>query len=128
MPNPTKQHLEPGPDHPITITPTGGTVVVRAGGRVIARSTGAVTLQESTYPAVHYVPLADVDPAVLRPSTTETYCPFKGDASYFSVETPEGTIEDAVWRYEDPYPAVAEIAGKVAFYRHKVEVTVDAGR
>lgn len=120
----SKQHLVPGPDHPITVTPTAGTVVVRAGGQVIAESTGAVTLQESTYPAVHYLPLADVDPAVLRPSTTQTYCPYKGDATYFSVETGEGTIDDAIWRYEQPYPAVAEIAGKVAFYANKVDIAV----
>jgi uncharacterized protein (DUF427 family) len=119
-----KQHLEPGPDHPITVTPTVSKVVVRAGGHVIAESTDAVTLQESTYPAVQYVPLADIDPAVLRPSATETYCPYKGEATYFSVETADGTIDDAIWRYEQPYPAVADIAGKVAFYADKVDVEV----
>jgi uncharacterized protein (DUF427 family) len=120
----TKTVKHPGPDHPITVVPTGARVVVRAGDRVIAETDNALTLQESTYPAVQYVPLADVDPAVLRPTAHATYCPFKGDASYYSLVLEGETKENAVWAYEAPYQAVAEIAGHVAFYPHQVEIEV----
>lgn len=119
-----KQQRIPGPDHPITIEPTDGRVVVRAGGAVIADTTTALTLSEASYAPVQYVPLGDVDPAVLRPSDKQTYCPFKGDASYYSVTTPAGDLEDVIWTYEDPYPAVGAIAGHVAFYAHRVELAI----
>jgi uncharacterized protein (DUF427 family) len=114
----------PGPDHPITIEPTGARVVVRAGGMVVADTTSAVTLHEAAYPPVQYVPMADVDQRVLRPSATSTYCPYKGDATYYSVAAPDGLIEDAIWAYEQPYAAVAEIAGHVAFYPDRVDIAV----
>jgi uncharacterized protein (DUF427 family) len=118
--------LEPTAEHPITIEPTQGRVVVRVGDTVVANSDHALTLQESTYPAVQYIPLADVDQSLLRPSDTATYCPFKGDASYYSVETPDGaTVTDAIWTYEQPYPAVSDIKGHVAFYADRANVTVD---
>jgi uncharacterized protein (DUF427 family) len=120
----TKQVKIPGPDHPITVQPTGERVVVRAGGQVIATSDGAKTLQESTYPAVQYVPLADVDPGALRPTDHATYCPYKGDASYYSIVTQDGELENAVWTYEQPYESVGEIAGHVAFYTDRVDVSV----
>jgi uncharacterized protein (DUF427 family) len=116
--------LLPSSDHPITIEATGRRVVVRAGDQVIAESSHALTLMESTYPAVQYIPLTDVVEGVLRETATATYCPFKGDASYYSVITPDGEITDAVWTYREPYPAVDEIAGHVAFYPHKVDVIV----
>jgi len=118
--------LQPTAKHPITIEPTGGRVVVRVAGQVVADSRNALTLQESSYPAVQYIPMDDVDQAVLRPTTTSTYCPFKGDASYYSVQTPDGgTAEDVIWTYERPYGAVAEIAGHVAFYADRAQVTVE---
>src|SRR5690349_24324590 len=103
----TRQHLEPGSDHPITITPTAARVTVRVDGRTIADTTNAVTLQEASYPAVQYIPLADLDPDVLVASDTQTYCPFKGDASYYSVRTADRELTDVIWTYEHPYPAVA---------------------
>ena len=112
---------EPGPDHPITVTASTSHVVVRHGGRVIADSSRSLALAEAAYPVVHYVPLEDVDRAALRPSETGTYCPYKGDASYWDVE---GGPVDAVWAYEAPYAAVAEIAGYVAFYTDRVTVEV----
>ena len=115
----------PGPDHPITIEPTAGRVVVRVGDQVIADSTRALTLQEASYPPAYYVPLDDIDPAVLVPSTTDTYCPYKGDASYYSVATPGDDIADAIWTYATPYDAVAAIAGHGAFYTNKVDVSVE---
>ena len=117
--------LTPTDKHPITIAPTDGRVVVRVGGTVVADSDHALTLREASYPPVQYIPLADVDPAVLRPSQTATYCPYKGDASYYSLQTPDGeTATDLIWTYEQPYEAVSEIKGHVAFYANRAEVTV----
>jgi uncharacterized protein (DUF427 family) len=117
--------LEPTDAHPITVEPTGRRVTVRVNGEVVAETDDALTLQESTYPAVQYIPSRDVVQSVLRASDTTTYCPFKGDAGYFHIVTAAGdTVEDAIWTYEQPYPAVAPIAGHVAFYADKVEVTV----
>lgn len=117
--------LEPSPSHPITVEPTGRHVAVRINGEVIADTDEALTLQEATYPAVQYIPLRDVAAQRLKPSDTETYCPFKGDASYYHVVTEAGaTVDDAIWTYKEPYPAVAAIAGHVAFYPDKADVTV----
>jgi uncharacterized protein (DUF427 family) len=121
----TREKLVPDASHPITVTPTPGRVRVVAHGSVIAESTSSLTLQESTYPAVQYVPIADFDPAALSRTDTSTYCPFKGDASYYSLVTPEGTIADAGWSYEGAYDAVAEIKDHIAFYPDKVTVTVE---
>ncbi len=119
----TRPVLQPTKEHPITISPTQAKVVVRVGDEVVAESTSALTLQESTYPAVQYIPVADVS-AGLSPTATATYCPYKGDASYYSLATAGGEITDAIWTYAEPYPAVAEIAGHVAFYPNKVTITV----
>jgi uncharacterized protein (DUF427 family) len=118
-----KPILKPGPDHPITVEPTPGRVVVTAAGRKIADTTAALTLREADYPPAQYIPLADVDPAMLERTDHASYCPYKGDASYYSVLTDEETLENAVWEYRTPYESVAEIEGHVAFYRDKVEIT-----
>ena len=117
--------LEPTEAHPINVEPTGKHVVVRVNGEVVADTNDALTLQEATYPAVQYIPLADVVADRLRPSDTETYCPFKGDATYYHVVTAAGdTVEDAIWTYPEPYSAVAQIAGHIAFYPDKADVAV----
>lgn len=116
---------EPTAEHPITTTPTGKHVTVRVNGELVADTTDAVTLQESTYPAVQYIPLTDVVQTALQPSDTTTYCPYKGDASYYHVTVCGDTVDDVIWTYEKPYPAVSAIAGRVAFYPNKAEVTVD---
>jgi uncharacterized protein (DUF427 family) len=117
--------LLPTAEHPITITPTGKHVTVRVNGEVVAETDAALTLQESTYPAVQYVPLADVVDSVLRRSDNTTYCPYKGEANYYHVVTTDGgSVDDAIWTYEQPYPAVGEIVGHVAFYANKADVTV----
>jgi uncharacterized protein (DUF427 family) len=117
--------LEPTAEHPITINPTGQHVVIRVHGDVVADTHRALQLQESTYPAVQYIPFDDVVSDVLTRTDTSTYCPFKGEAAYYSVTTAAGdTVDDAIWFYEQPYPAVAAIAGHVAFYPDKAEVTV----
>jgi uncharacterized protein (DUF427 family) len=118
--------LQPTEQHPITIDPTGRHVSVRVNGELVAETDNALTLQESTYAAVQYIPLADVNRDLLRPTDSATYCPYKGDASYYSVVTSGGaTVPDVIWTYEQPYEAVAEIAGHVAFYPDKAEVSVD---
>jgi uncharacterized protein (DUF427 family) len=114
----------PGPDHPITVEPTGDRVVVRAGGQVIADTTRALTLREADYPPVQYIPLDDIAAGALRPTDSQTYCPYKGDASYYTLTTGDSEIADAVWTYEKPYEAVGVIAGHVAFYPQHVQLTV----
>ncbi|MBV9091174.1 MAG: DUF427 domain-containing protein [Mycobacteriaceae bacterium] len=117
--------LQPSAGHPITVTPTGRHVTVRVNGEVVADTDAALTLREATLPAVQYIPLADVDKGMLRRTDTATYCPFKGDASYYSVVTSNGdTVADAIWTYQRPYPAVADIAGHVAFYPDRAEISV----
>lgn len=116
--------LEPTAQHPITVTPTGQHVTVRIDGVVIAETDDALTLQESNYPAVQYIPLRDVAESALVCSDTSTYCPYKGDAAYYHVNTGTRTVDDAIWTYGQPYPAVAAIAGHVAFYPDKADVTV----
>jgi uncharacterized protein (DUF427 family) len=123
----SRPQLTPGPDHPITVAPADVRVVVRAGDRVVADTADALALQESTYPVVYYIPLDDVDQSLLRRTEHSTYCPYKGDASYYSVVTPEQTLDNAVWSYEDPYAAVSPIAKRVAFYTNRLDVTVVSG-
>ena len=115
----------PGPDHPITIEPKAGRVVVKVAGHVVADTADALTLREANYPPVRYIPLADVDRSQLAASELTTYCPYKGDASYYSIAPDAERGTDAVWFYDDPYPAVAEIKGHVAFYSDRVELSVE---
>ncbi|MGH3957092.1 MAG: DUF427 domain-containing protein [Mycobacterium sp.] len=123
MSTPDRPHLVPGPDHPIDIVPSSTRIVVTSGDTTIADTTHALRLQESTYPPVYYLPPDAVNWEVLQRTDTHTYCPYKGEASYYSVHTPAGTIEDAVWTYEDPYPAVSQIARHLAFYPDRVDIT-----
>jgi uncharacterized protein (DUF427 family) len=116
----------PGPDHPITTASSGDHVVVRSGEATIADSRSTLVLREANYPPVRYIPLADVDRSQLAASELTTYCPYKGDASYYSVTPDAQRGTDAVWFYDDPYPAVAEIKGHVAFYSDRVELSVEA--
>jgi uncharacterized protein (DUF427 family) len=111
----------PGPDHPITVAPNPNRIVVTLGGRTIAESTRALTMQESTYPPVHYIPREDVDMALLEYTAHATHCPYKGDAAYYSIAVDGHAAENAVWTYEAPYDAVATIKGHLAFYPKKVD-------
>jgi len=107
----------PGPEHPIAVMPTRGRVVVKAGGRVIADTRDALTLEEATYPPVHYIPRKNVDLVQLRRSAHTTYCPYKGDASYYHLPN----AENAVWSYETPHSAMAAIKDHLAFYQDRVD-------
>ncbi|MGJ4887209.1 DUF427 domain-containing protein [Bradyrhizobium sp. HKCCYLRH3099] len=112
----------PGPDHPITITANPRRVRVLADGVVIADTNRALTLKEASYPAVQYVPRADADMAALQKTERVTHCPYKGDASYFSIKANGKTLDNAIWSYEVPFPAMTEIAGHLAFYSDKVRI------
>ncbi len=83
-------------------------------------------MREGGYPPVHYIPRADTDMPLLRDSTRTTYCPYKGEAGYFSIVVDSGTVEDAVWFYSEPFDAVAEIQDHLAFYTDKVDISEDA--
>lgn len=116
-----KPFKTPDADHPITIAPFKGRVIVRAGDAVIADSMDALTLKEATYPPVFYLPREDVNMAALTRSARQTHCPYKGQASYFDLPIgPEGL--NAVWSYETPHQAVSAIAGRLAFYANKVSI------
>lgn len=115
---------QPTAEHPITVAPTDGRVVVHVNGEIVADTKAALTLQESTYPAVQYIPIDDVRRNVFVRTDNTTYCPYKGEAGYYSVNIGGGAVADAVWFYEQPYPAVAEIAGHVAFYPDKADISV----
>jgi len=117
----TKVMKVPGPEHPITIEPTKGRVRVRLGDLIIADSTNALTLREASYPAVQYVPRSDVEMALLDRSAHATYCPYKGECSYFSIPRGGDRSVNAVWTYLSPYPAVAAIKDHVAFYPDRVD-------
>lgn len=112
---------QPGPDHPITIEPNPQRVRVTVAGRVVADTRRAMTLQEADYPPVEYVPMEDVDRSLLERSDHESYCPYKGEASYYSIPAAGERGTNAIWTYERPYPPAAQIAGHVAFYPDRVD-------
>jgi len=113
----------PGPDHPITVGKNPDRVVVKVGDVVIADTRDALSLQEANYPAVQYIPRADVDFTRLERTEHQTYCPYKGDASYYTILP---NLVNAVWTYEQPYDAVADIREHVAFYPDKVSIEIIA--
>jgi uncharacterized protein (DUF427 family) len=116
----------PGPDHPITVEKNPDRVVVKVGDQVIADTRDALSLQEANYPAVQYIPRDDVDLTLLERTEHQTYCPYKGDASYYSLLPAGADGENAVWTYEQPYDAVADIRDHVAFYPDKVSIEIIA--
>src|SRR5881398_3591024 len=116
-----KQIKIPGSDHPISIQPNPDRVVVSVAGRVVADTGNALTLREADYPPVQYIPAEDVDFSQLERTDHATYCPYKGDCSYYSVPAAGKTSVNAVWSYENPFPAVKQIKGHVAFYPDRVD-------
>jgi uncharacterized protein (DUF427 family) len=111
----------PGPDHPITIERNPSRVVVTVAGRIIVDTRDALTLREAHYPPVFYVPRKDVDFALLERTEHSTYCPYKGDAAYFSIPSGGERAVNAIWTYESPYPAVEPIRQHLAFYSDRVD-------
>ena len=135
----TKVRRDPGPDHPITVTPTGHLVTVTAQGRPVASSEHTLTLHEAGYAPVYYFPPTEVNWDVLRESDTTSYCPYKGDAGYVNAVLADGVpsdngdngdptvIGDVGWFYAEPYEPVAAIAGHIAFYPERVKIVEHAG-
>jgi uncharacterized protein (DUF427 family) len=111
----------PGPDHPISVAPNPARVIVSVAGRVIADTRRALTLKESSYPAVQYIPRQDVDMALLQRTDHATYCPYKGECAYYSIPAGGERAVNAVWSYETPYAAVAAIKDHLAFYPDRVD-------
>jgi uncharacterized protein (DUF427 family) len=111
----------PNPDHPITIERNPKRVIVKVAGRVVAETQDALTLKEASYPAVQYIPRKDVDMSLLQRTDHSSYCPYKGDAAYYSIPTGGERAANAVWTYEAAFPAVAAIKDHVAFYPDRVD-------
>ncbi|HEX5225531.1 MAG TPA: DUF427 domain-containing protein [Solirubrobacteraceae bacterium] len=116
-----KPILQPGPKHPITLERNPDRVVVTVAGVIVADTRESLTLREADYRAVEYIPLEDVDETLLERTDHTSYCPFKGDASYYSIPLGGDDSVNAVWEYRRPYDAVAAIKGRVAFYPDRVE-------
>jgi len=111
----------PGPDHPISIARNESRIRVTFAGQVVADTTSALTLKEAGYPPVHYIPRSDAKMSLLAPTSHASHCPYKGDASYFTISANGRGSDNAVWSYEQPFPAMAEIAGYLAFYPNRVD-------
>ena len=109
------------PDHPISIDANPSRVVVTVDGHIIADTRDALTLREASYPAVQYIPRRDVEMAALTRSEHTTYCPYKGDASYYSIPAGGDRSRNAVWTYEAPFETMAQIKDYVAFYPDRVD-------
>ena len=117
----------PGPDHPITIENKQAHVTVSVAGKVIADTRNALSLKEASYPAVIYVPRKDVDMSALQRTDDRTYCPYKGDCSYYSISAGGERSVNAVWTYENPHAAVSQIKEYMAFYPDRVDtISIDA--
>ena len=111
----------PGTDHPISIEVNPSRVVVKIGGKAVADTSAALTLREASYPPVQYIPRRDVDMAALTRNEYTTYCPYKGDASYYGIPAGGDRSRNAVWTYETPFEAMALIKDYVAFYPDRVD-------
>jgi len=116
-----KQIKLPGPDHLISIERNPARIVVSVAGHAVADTRNALTLREADYPPVQYIPREDVDLSQLKRTDHATYCPYKGDCSYYSIPAGGKKSVNAVWTYENPYPAVAQTKGHVAFYHDRVD-------
>ena len=115
----------PGPDHPITIAPNPGRVIVSVNGKVLADTRAALTLKEAAYRPVQYVPRKDVDMTRLERGPHHTWCPYKGDCAYFSIPEAGARGEAAVWTYEQPFEGVAQIRDYLAFYPDRVDIRIE---
>ena len=117
----TRPQKLPGPDHPIGIEPNPARVVVTVAGRVVADSRAALTLRESSYPPVLYIPRQDVDMSLLERTSHATYCPYKGECAYYSIPAGGARSTNAVWSYEQPFAAVQVIREHLAFYANRAD-------
>ena len=120
-PSERKQIRIPGSAYPITVSPAEGNVRVTVAGRIVAESTRALRLEEKGYPPVYYLPRNDADMSLLVRTSHYSYCPYKGDCTYYSIPIGGAKSEYAVWTYEKPYEAVADIKERLAFYPSRVD-------
>jgi uncharacterized protein (DUF427 family) len=112
----------PGPDHPISLAADGERFRASRANHILADSTDVIALRESTYPVVRYFSREDVETGFLSKTEKTTHCPYKGDASYYSIFLDGEVLENVVWSYEDPYPAMEQIRGRLAFYTDRIDV------
>jgi uncharacterized protein (DUF427 family) len=124
----SRERKTPGPDHPITIEPNGNRVRVIFNGQTVADTTRALVLRESTYRPVFYIPREDVDMSLFERTDHATYCPYKGDATHYTLRAGEREAHNAAWSYEHPYPAVSAIAERLAFYPQRVDAIEEGAR
>ena len=120
MANPAPGYAQK-PEHRVDLLPEARRVRVTFAGAVIADSKAALRVEETGHGPVHYVPEKDVRLDLMRPTEHKTYCPFKGDCSYWTVEVDGGTAENAVWGYRAPYDEANGLAGHYAFYTSRVD-------
>ena len=114
--------------HRITITPTDLHVEIAVGGETVAESQHPVLLDETGLPTRYYLHRQDVRTELLRPTSTETTCPFKGQATYWSVDVGGEVHDDIVWSYESPIPQAEGVAGLLCFYNERVDLIIDGER
>lgn len=120
-----KSGYETNPDHLLRVLPAGRHVRVSVDGETIADTSQALELFEGDYAPAFYIPRADVKMHLLRGTGSHTWCPFKGEANYWTIKAGDKEIHDAVWSYEDPFVEMADIKGYMAFYPDKVTITAD---
>lgn len=116
----------PGPDHPISITPEGATVSVLFEGHLLGQSDDVLVLREADLAPVRYFPAGDIETVFLRQTDRRTYCAYKGEAIWFTIYRDAEVIDNAAWTYENPHPAVAQIAGRIAFLPEHVDFQITA--
>ena len=130
MPNPAPGFVT-RPDHRVDLLPAGQRVSVKFGGVTIADSSEALRVEETGHSPVYYLPQKDVRLDLMRPTEEHTRCPYKGEASYWTIEVPGEAAavrrsENAVCGYPSPYDEVSRLAGYYAFYPNRVDsITVD---
>ncbi|MEL7040011.1 MAG: DUF427 domain-containing protein [Pseudomonadota bacterium] len=117
-----RRQLEPGPDHPIEITLKQTPVQFILAGNAILSADAHFELCEARYPPAIYLPREGISLAALERSTHTSWCPYKGEAAYYHIRPASGArIENAIWTYENPFPAVREIKDALAVYASKID-------
>ena len=109
------------PEHKVLERPVPGKMRAQLGADVLAESSNVIEVDEDENPPRYYFPRGDVRMDRMTPSETHSYCPFKGEASYFSLELGDGPLPDAAWTIETPYDEHADLKSRVAFYAEKFD-------
>lgn len=120
---PVRAKKIPGPDHPIALAAAGKRMRVMFRGEIVAESYNALIMHEASYPPVVYFPRGDVRMEKFARTEHHTWCPYKGEASYYTLA---GAQENTVWTYETPFEAVEGIRERIAFYPNKVDAIEEA--